>query len=30
MLDTGATSFSVAEPGKKPLPSAPDPWDVPC
>ena len=30
MLDTGATSFSVAEPGQKPKPTAPDPWEVSC
>ena len=30
MLDTGATSFAVAEGGQKPQPTTPDPWDVPC
>jgi len=30
MLDTGATSFAVAEPGQKPKPTVPDPWEVSC
>jgi len=27
MLDTGHTSFAVAEPGNAPRPCPPDPWD---
>ena len=30
MLDTGATSFTVAEAGQKPKPTALDPWEVAC
>ena len=30
MLDTGAISFTVAEPGQKPKPTVPDPWEVSC
>ena len=30
MLDTGATAFTVAEPGEKPRPTTPDPWEVSC
>ena len=30
MFDTGATSFDIAQPGCKPRPTAPDPWDVAC
>lgn len=28
MMETGATSFAVAQPGEKPKPTKPDPWDV--
>jgi len=30
MLDSGATSFAIAEPGHKPRPTTPDPWEVSC
>jgi NAD(P)H-nitrite reductase large subunit len=30
MLDTGATSFAVAEAGQKPQPTTPEPWEVSC
>ena len=30
MLDTGAVSFTVADPGQKPKPTALDPREVPC
>ncbi len=29
MLDTGATTFAIAEPGQKPKPTTPEPWEVP-
>lgn len=30
MLDTGATAFTIAEPGQKPKPAKPEPWEVAC